>query len=222
MSRKSTANLQQAARTSVAPAGLAVLAAFAALSPTTPVRAQAEAPPPASGTSTQLAAQWVPKEARFTYQGFTSRYSCDGLRDKVREALLKLGARPDLTVRATGCSSPAGAPDPFPGVTIKMQVLKPADMNALTALQTVPAHWKSIDLKLNRDALSEAGDCELIEQIKHSLLPLFTTRNVDFSSTCVPHQLSPGGTRLSAEILVSDAPPNTPAAPAGTPTAAAH
>jgi hypothetical protein len=176
-----------------------------------PVLAQTEAP-------SAVAGMWIPKETRFVYQGFTAHYSCDGLRDKVRQALLQFGARPDLSVRASACASPAGRPDPFPGVTIKMQVLKPADEQAMLALQTVPARWKSVELKFDRDPLSEAGDCELIEQIKHSLLPLFTTRNVEFSSNCVPHQLSPGGTSLRAELLVSAA---APIAPAPAPAAAA-
>jgi hypothetical protein len=195
---------------------IAGLAAAAALFPlTAPVWAQAPAPAPAGDApapSEVTPAEWVPKEARFVYLGVTTHYSCDGLRDKVRQALLDLGARPDLSVRQLACPSPAGRPDAFPGVLIKMQVLKPADATA--AVQPVPAQWKSVDLKLDRGTLSEAGECELLEQIRQSLLPLFTTRNVEYSSTCVPHQLSPGGTWLRAELLVSAAPPSAPAASA--------
>src|SRR6202165_980949 len=68
-------------------------------------------------------AVWTPKELTFAYQGFTTKYSCDGLRDKVRSILLKLGAREDLQVNASPCSS-LGGPDPFPGVRIKMNVLQ--------------------------------------------------------------------------------------------------
>ena len=194
-------------RTVVTVAVIAVLSLPAAVRAQAPVGATAnDAPPP-------LAAEWTPKEARFIYQGFTSRYSCEGLRDKVRQALLDLGARPDLSVRQTACASPAGRPDPFPGVTINMQVLKPADA-AAPAGEIVPALWRTVNLKLNREPLAEAGDCELLEQIKQSLLPLFTTRNVEYSSTCVPHQLTPGGTWLRAEVLVSAAPPAAPAAAA--------
>jgi hypothetical protein len=189
-------------------------AAIAVLSPLVArVRAQAPVEATANGAPPPLAAEWTPKEARFIYQGFTSRYSCEGLRDKVRQALLDLGARPDLSVRQTACASPAGRPDPFPGVTIKMQVLKPVDASA-PAVEIVPALWRTVDVKLNREALAEAGDCELLEQIKQSLLPLFTTRNIEYSSTCVPHQLTPGGTWLRAEVLVSAAPPGAPAAAA--------
>ena len=150
------------------------------------------------------AAVWTPKELTFVYQGFTTKYSCDGLRDKVRDILLQLGAREDLQVNASPCSS-LGRPDPFPGVRIKMNVLQPAgDKSATAGTQSVPAHWKAVDLTPERDAVSAAGDCELVEQVKQSILPLFATRNVQYSSNCVPHQLQVGATQLRAEVLVPD------------------
>jgi hypothetical protein len=149
-------------------------------------------------------AVWTPRELSFVYQGFTTTYSCDGLRDRVRSVLLKLGAREDLQVSESPCVS-LGRPDPFPGVRIKMNVLQPgADRTAPTGNQSVPAHWKTIDLTPEHDAVSAAGDCELVEQVKQSILPLFATRNVEYSSNCVPHQLQMGATRLRAEVLVPD------------------
>jgi hypothetical protein len=168
----------------------------------------------AAAPETQLAA-WTPKELRFTYQGFTTRYSCDGLRDKVRSALLELGARKDLTVQETACSARSGGPERFPGVTIRRQVLTPLSANAAASdAAAVAAHWKAVDLRLDRDAVSDSGNCELLEQIKQSILPLFSTRNIEYNSTCVPHQLSAGGTRLRVDVLVSDAPDQKPAAAA--------
>ena len=149
-------------------------------------------------------AVWTPRELNFVYQGFTTQYSCDGLRDKVRSILLELGAREDLQVNASPCSTLEG-PDPFPGVRIKMNVLQPAgDKSATAGAQSVPAHWKTVDLTLEHDAVSAAGDCELVEQVKQSILPLLTTRNVQYSSTCLPHQLQIGATRLRAEVLVPE------------------
>ena len=168
----------------------------------------------AADTGTQAAresAVWTPRELLFIYQGFTTRYSCDGLRDKVRSILLELGAREDLKVTATGCFSPGG-PDPFPGVRIKMNVLQPAaDKNATAGTQSVPSHWKMLDLTPQRDAVSAAGECELIEQVKQSILPLFATRNVEYSSSCVPHQLQIGATRLRAQVLAPDPKSGKPA-----------
>jgi hypothetical protein len=176
---------------------LPTLAALAALLTVT-VRADT----PASGTS----AVWTPKQLQFTYMGFTSHYSCDGLRDKMLSTLRKFGARKDLTVTESGCAGELGRPTPFPGVNIKVNVLTPADPKAGDAANAVPAHWQLIDLTASRDPLDVAGDCELIEQIKQRILPLFTTRNVQYQSTCIPNQLQIGGTQLKAEVLVPDAP----------------
>ena len=68
----------------------------------------------------------------------------------------------------------------------------------------VASHWQSVKLRLDRSQLSEAGECELVEQVKQKILPLFTTRNVDFRNVCVPHQLNPGGTQLGADVLMAD------------------
>jgi hypothetical protein len=82
-----------------------------------------------------------------------------------------------------------------------MQVLTPASS---TDTQPLQAHWKLVDLTASRDPLDVAGDCELIEQIKEQVLPLFTTRNVQYQSTCIPNQLQVGSTQLKAEVLVAD------------------
>jgi len=166
-------------------------------------------------------AVWTPKELRFTYMGFTSHYSCDGLADKMRSIVLQLGARPDLRIRPMPCSGALGRPTEFPGVTVNMNVLVPWDATSANATVTpVPAHWKMVELSTERDPLREAGDCELIEQVKAHVLPLFSPRNVDYHSTCVPNQLQIGGTRLKAEVLIADdqqAPGANPSGPAPPP-----
>ena len=156
-----------------------------------------------SGGSGLESAVWTPKELNFAYQGFTTKYSCDGLQEKMRRVLLKLGARPDIQVRGFGCTRPVG-PDPLASVKIKMNVLQPAGKQGGPA---VPARWKMVDLLTDygdRDPVDAAADCELIGQIKQKILPLFATRKVDYSATCEPHQLVLGGTQLKAEVLVAD------------------
>src|ERR1700761_6038078 len=72
------------------------------------------------------ASHWVERKLDYTYQGFTTKYSCDGLRDNVRGVLLALGARKkDLQIHSNGCSRLNGAPEPFPGVTARFWVLVP-------------------------------------------------------------------------------------------------
>lgn len=187
---------------SAAPAGL--LAALVL----TLVAAPALADVPAAGADA-VPSVWTPKEKRYTFMGFTEHYSCDGLRDKIRTTLLKLGASKDLKVSEMACPNGFGRPTTFPGVNINMQVLIPAGAN--TEAKPVPAHWQTVDLTAHRDPLDVAGDCELIEQIKQQILPLFTTRNVEYKSTCIPNQLEVGGTQLRLEVLVADPPAKTPA-----------
>ena len=159
----------------------------------------------ADSTDGAQSAVWAPKEFKFIYQGFTTKYSCDGLRGKMRSILLELGARKqDLKISEWGCAARSGVPDPFPGVTVKMSVLVPADGAAASGDAPVPSHWKPVRLKLDSSSLAEAGECELVEQVKQKVLPLFTTRNVDLQNNCTPHQLTPGGTRLTAEVLAPD------------------
>jgi hypothetical protein len=148
-------------------------------------------------------AVWTEKELTFVYQGFTTRYSCDGLRDKVRSVLLDLGARKqDLKVQELGCSSASGRPDPFPGVRVKMSVLQPASGTADD--KTVPAHWKPVDLKLRDSFTTDSGECELVEQIRHKIVPLFATRNVDLKTNCIPHQATATRPSLKLELLAPD------------------
>lgn len=152
----------------------------------------------ASDTTT---AAWTPREATFVYKAFTTKYNCDSLRGKMKDLLLKLGARADLQVRTYGCTNIA-SPDPLPGVTIKMNVLQPTQSGAQGGA-TVPAHWKTVDL-VTRDPTDAAGECELIDQLRRNLLPLFATRNVEFSTTCVPRKLNLGMTVLKADVLLPD------------------
>jgi hypothetical protein len=168
--------------------------------------AAADAGAPAAEPAAQPEfAVWTPKEAEFTYMGFTTHYTCDGLRDTIRAMLLQLGARKsDLKVTESPCSGIPDRPNPFPGVRIKMSVLQPAPAQLSPDAQVVEAHWKPVKLPYRETGINAAGQCELLEQFNKKLLPLFTTRNVDLHAFCVPHQLDALGTKLEAEVLITD------------------
>ena len=164
--------------------------------------------PRVAAAEDHVSAVWVPKHIQFVYQGFTTHYSCDGLQDRIRGMLEKLGAH-DLKVRQFGCVRPSG-PTLFPGVQVDMRVLVPQSSaeaaKAKDASSAVQAAWSNVVLMPENASYNDQGDCELIEQFKRTFLPLFTTRNVQYGSTCVPHQLTLG-THLSAEVLMP--PPRT-------------
>jgi hypothetical protein len=150
-------------------------------------------------------AVWTAKSYNFTFHGFTSHYSCTGLRDKMRVILLRLGARSDLDLQARGCGAGDSNVSAFPGVMIKMNVLAPVggDVTVAPGTQPVTAQWQEINLTYGKDPVDVAGDCELIEQVKQYILPLFNTKDVAYKSFCVPNQLIIGGTTLSAYVLKS-------------------
>jgi hypothetical protein len=143
---------------------------------------------------------WAEKEVNFVYVGFTTKYTCDGLQEKMRGILLKLGARDDLKVTGLGCLRDNG-PETSPGVRIVMHVLQPASS---AAGSSVAAHWKTVDLLAHRDPVDAALDCELVAQLKRDVLPLFAARQVDYGAACSAHQPLAGGTRLKAELLIAD------------------
>lgn len=158
-------------------------------------------PAPASA-QTGVEAVWVPRHVSFVYQGFTTHYSCSGLREKIREMLSALGAQ-DLEIREFGCIR-LGV-ERFPGVRVTMRVLVPASSaHDHQAGPVIAAHWQNVVLMASNAGPQEQGNCELIEQFKETFLPLFTTRHIDYQSNCIPHQLTLG-TQLSAEVLIPDA-----------------
>lgn len=159
--------------------------------------------PALAAAQDSVAAVWVPKHVQFIYQGFTTRFSCDGLRDEVRTMLEKLGAQ-DLKVEEYGCVRLTG-PSPFPGVDVHMRVLVPASSAEASksggAGAGVEARWKEVVLLPANADFEAQGTCELVEQFKEIFLPLFSTRRVKYASNCVPYQLTLGS-RLSAEVLM--------------------
>ena len=140
---------------------------------------------------------WKMQKARFDYQGFTTRYSCDGLRDKIRQVLRDLGARKDFTVTASNCGN--GGPVPFPSVDIALATIKRADGPA-----SIDAIWKEVDL--SGVGKLQGGDCELAEQIVQKILPLFEVRKAHMNAVCDPHQLPTGAFSLTLEVLSTISP----------------
>ena len=150
-------------------------------------------------------AVWVTKVSSFLYQGLTSKYTCNALEGHVRDVLQVFGAsKSDLSVRTIGCPDPL-TPSYYPGANIKMMVLQPAEKTTPKAL-IVPARWKTVDLKLNQGRRNESGQCELIEAIAKSIVPLFTTRNLVSRTTCVPNAASATEPTLKVDVLTAEEP----------------
>jgi hypothetical protein len=143
---------------------------------------------PAAGQS----AQWVSRDINFIYVGSVTRYSCDALVGYMRQMLRVLGARKeDLYIHATGCTADAVQEERFPGVVGTFSVLVAAPAGSADA---VPAEWQRVNVT------ADASYCELLQQVGREVLPLFTARNAQFSTTC-PAQTVVGSQKLTAEVL---------------------
>jgi hypothetical protein len=132
---------------------------------------------------------WQKHEYSFQFMGFTTTYSCDGLADKLKTLLIASGARSDATARAGACASGFGRPDKFARADLTFYTLAPAGSGTSDS-KPVDGTWIPVSIGSNRPRELGGGDCELVEQFRSNVLGMFTTRNLEVRTTCVPHQLS--------------------------------
>ncbi len=149
-----------------------------------------------------VSAVWKEQHVSFFYMGRTSRYSCDGLRDKVRAMLLELGARRDLSITAVGCEDAAKR---VLHIVFSAPALPQAAAKPLRAEDLAAVNARFEPFTITSDAFRNMGaaDCELVEEFAHQVLPKLATRNLKQDITCVPYQQSGGRFLVRGEILRS-------------------
>ena len=161
-----------------------------------------------------LSAVWKEQRLDFFYMGRTSRYSCEGLRDKMRALLLELGARRDLQVSAIGCDESAprlgrGPVGPNLRLIFSSPALPEPKPKPLHPGDLAPFDARYQPFTLTSDAFRNLGigDCELVEEFARQVLPRFVTRSVKKDITCVPYQLSGSRFFVHGEALRASARP---------------
>jgi hypothetical protein len=156
------------------------------------------------GAGSAQSGSWQPHKYDFHFMGFTSTYSCDGLADKLQLLLRVVGARPDAKVIPL-CARGTGVPDKLAEASLKFSSLQLADANAPVAAagapDSAPGVWRHVELAPRHPFELQTGDCELVEQFRDTLLPMFVTRNVNNQVTCVPHQDSGSNFSLSFDVF---------------------
>lgn len=156
---------------------------------------------PALAGDADVAAAWKRHEIEFVYMGFTTRYSCDGLRDKIKLLLRTLGARPGFEVTTWACGSPPGRVDAFPLVRMRFDALEVPAPGRGDYDRLAVARWRTVTLSRHQPRELEAGDCELVEQFHSRVLPAFATRRLEGDINCIPHQLTGSNFDLRFDIL---------------------
>lgn len=184
-----------------------------------------QAQQPAPSDAGTVSAVWVEREVNFTYMGYTTHYSCDGLRDKVGWILRELGARRGFTVKARNCFEVNG-PERIPGVRIVAALPAEATPERLGQLAEqaakqelatrvkggaaagssegtaqFPARRKRVEFRSTSTGYLQDGDCELFEQLRDRVFPELGVEVVEQRLHCVPRDVSLGAVRLTVEVL---------------------
>lgn len=151
---------------------------------------------------------WQKHEYSFVFMGFTSTYSCDGLADKIKLLLIAAGARHDAKSQPGACANGFGRPDKFARASLTFYTLAPGGADAPAGAKQVDGVWRPVSIADRSPRDLHTGDCELVEQFRNNVLPMFSTRNVEDHTTCVPHQES--GSLISLRFESFAAPPRAP------------
>ncbi len=171
----------------------------------TPAASVQTVPTPAATNS--VPAVWKEQHVSFFYTGRTARYSCDGLRDKMRAMLLDLGARRDLKIVPLGCEdygrARVNSAGPSLDITFSAPALPDPSLKPLHQgdLAATDARFETFTITSDAFRNMGIGDCELVEEITHQILPKLVTRELRHDIACVPCQLSGSRFFVKGEIL---------------------
>jgi hypothetical protein len=159
----------------------------------------------------QPRAVWREVHVDFSYFGRTSRYSCEGLRGKVRSLLSQLGARRDLRLYASGCEETGNPPRlgrMNPGVTMIFSAPAPAAASARPMRSTAPApvqaRYQPFIITVDAFRNMGVGDCEFVADFVRQVLPRFAVRNLQQDIRCLPNQLIGSRYRVQGEVLKAE------------------
>lgn len=149
---------------------------------------------------------WTRHEYSLVSMGFTSTYSCDGLADILKQLLIAAGARADAKAQPGGCAEGFGRPEAIARANLIFYTLSP-DTSQTADGQKIQGIWRPVGFAIRSPRQLMLGHCELVEQFRAQVLPLFTTRNLVDKTTCVPHQDS--GSVIDLKFESFSAPPST-------------
>lgn len=159
-------------------------------------------------TGSPVPAVWKEQHVEFFYMGRTSRYSCDGLRDKMRAMLLDMGVRRDLRMTVSGCDETGvrlrlRSAGPSLSIVFSSPALPDAAAKPLRPGDLAAVDARFVAFTIADDAFRNMGigDCELVEEFAHQILPKLATRNVQQDVTCVPYQQSGSRYWVRGEVL---------------------
>jgi len=129
-------------------------------------------------------AEWARHNLIVKLHDLPKRYSCDDLWYRFRDILLDIGARPNLEVSTYRCERALGPNARSPRVHLTFDMPRPLP-GAQTDESDVLTIAKTVHLAAGQPHSLDATDCELLRQIKGTLLAALSVRVIDFSLDCM-------------------------------------
>jgi hypothetical protein len=124
-------------------------------------------------------ATWIAHDLNVDLHNLPQRYYCDELRQKFRDVLLALGARPDPNVLTSRCE--IGSRSPSVRVQFSMPEVLERNSKGGAVVQVAAA---IVRLEPGHPVSLRAGDCELLRQIKDGLLTAVFQSAMNFNLAC--------------------------------------
>ena len=146
-------------------------------------------------------AVWARHEVDLQYMGFTTRYTCGGLKSKVRLLLNYMGVRDDVKILERGCEYGYQKVADFPRLKITFWAPALPEKGDKDPGDPVLGVWKPVTIKRDSPKGLEMGDCELVEIFRDRVMPKFLTRDMQGDVNCIPHQLVGNRIDLRFEVL---------------------
>jgi len=118
--------------------------------------------------------------------GLTAVYTCSGLVDKLEDLLNQLEAR-DVQITPI-CALGRYTPDRLAQARVHFSSLIPSGTAGPDSGPGAAGLWKPIRWAPRHPYALEDGDCELMQEFRAKILPMFATRKLRAQLDCVPHQ----------------------------------
>jgi hypothetical protein len=127
---------------------------------------QASTPPPQR-------AYWAPHDEIDYLDNLPRTYSCDELYYKYRAVLLRLGARPDMTIYTYGCSGSKGAAADRPHVDLTYTIAEPIPPQ-FNSNSTLRARPETVEIGAGNPKVLSQSDCTLMDDMRQTVLSSFS------------------------------------------------
>jgi len=128
-------------------------------------------------------AEWKSYDVLLEFRLLPRTYSCDELWYKVRDVLLKLGARAYMTITPYDCGSSRGGEARSPSVEVKFQLPEPLQgASARYAQTSVSQH--AVQLTPGSPSSLKSDDCEFMRQLQETLLAALPLRIATAAFSC--------------------------------------